>query len=127
MTLSNSSATSTKGSANLGGTFTFPHTSLTVNRLGYGAMKLTGPQIWGPPADTDAAIALLREAVAAGVNHIDTSDFYGPHVSNQTDQAGAASLSSRPDHRQQTRRAPRTRQILDPRALAPGINRRPAR
>lgn len=51
--------------------------------MGYGAMKLTGPQVWGPPADVDGAIAILREAVASGVNHIDTSDFYGPHVTNQ--------------------------------------------
>ena len=56
---------------------------MTVNRMGYGAMQLAGPQVWGPPRDIDAAIAVLREAVAAGVNHIDTSDFYGPHVTNQ--------------------------------------------
>jgi aryl-alcohol dehydrogenase-like predicted oxidoreductase len=56
---------------------------MTVNRLGYGAMKLTGPEVWGPPADVDSAIALLCEALALGVNHIDTSDFYGPHVTNQ--------------------------------------------
>ncbi len=68
---------------NLGGSFTLPGTTLTVNRLGYGAMQLAGPQVWGPPRDVDAAIAVLREAVAAGVNHIDTSDFYGPHVTNQ--------------------------------------------
>jgi pyridoxine 4-dehydrogenase len=67
----------------LGGNFTFPGTSMTVNRMGYGAMQLAGPQVWGPPRDMDAAIAVLREAVAAGVNHIDTSDFYGPHVTNQ--------------------------------------------
>jgi pyridoxine 4-dehydrogenase len=67
----------------LGGHFTFPDTQLTVNRLGYGAMKLAGPQVWGPPADENAAIAILREAVASGVNHIDTSDYYGPHVVNQ--------------------------------------------
>ena len=68
---------------NLGGSFTFPDTSMTVNRMGYGAMQLAGPQVWGPPRDRDAAVAVLREAVAAGVNHIDTSDFYGPHVTNQ--------------------------------------------
>src|SRR5580692_11153086 len=68
---------------NLGGTFTLPGTSLTVNRMGYGAMQLAGPQVWGPPRDVDAAEAVLREALAAGVNHIDTSDFYGPHVTNQ--------------------------------------------
>jgi pyridoxine 4-dehydrogenase len=67
----------------LGGAFTLPGTSLTVNRMGYGAMQLAGPQVWGPPRDVDAAIAVLREAVASGVNHIDTSDFYGPHVTNQ--------------------------------------------
>ena len=68
---------------NLGGTFTLPNTSLTVNRLGYGAMQLAGPQVWGPPRDPGAAITVLREAIEAGVNHIDTSDFYGPHVTNQ--------------------------------------------
>jgi aryl-alcohol dehydrogenase-like predicted oxidoreductase len=51
-----------------------------VKRLGYGAMQLAGPGVFGPPKDTDAALAVLREAVASGVNHIDTSDFYGPHV-----------------------------------------------
>lgn len=55
----------------------------TVNRMGYGAMQLPGPGVFGPPRDHDAAIAVLREAVAAGVDHIDTSDFYGPHVANQ--------------------------------------------
>ena len=67
----------------LGGTFTLPGTSMTLNRMGYGAMQLAGPQVWGPPRDMDAAIAVLREAVAAGVNHIDTSDYYGPHITNQ--------------------------------------------
>jgi pyridoxine 4-dehydrogenase len=62
---------------------TFPGTSMTLNRMGYGAMQLAGPQVWGPPRDMDAAVAVLREAVASGVNHIDTSDFYGPHVTNQ--------------------------------------------
>ncbi|MBV9999041.1 MAG: oxidoreductase [Verrucomicrobia bacterium] len=69
--------------ATLGGRFTFPGTSLTVHRIGYGAMQLAGPGVWGPPKDPDGAITLLREAIAAGVNHIDTSDFYGPHVTNQ--------------------------------------------
>jgi aryl-alcohol dehydrogenase-like predicted oxidoreductase len=69
--------------AKLGGRFTFPGTSLTVHRVGYGAMQLAGPGVWGPPKDPDAAVAVLREAVAAGVDHIDTSDFYGPHVTNQ--------------------------------------------
>jgi len=67
----------------LAGSFTLPGTSLTVNRMGYGAMQLAGSQVWGPPRDVDAAIAVLREAVTSGVNHIDTSDYYGPHVTNQ--------------------------------------------
>jgi len=67
----------------LGGMFTFPGTSLAVHRMGYGAMQLAGPEVFGPPKDRDAALAVLRETVAAGVNHIDTSDFYGPHVTNQ--------------------------------------------
>jgi pyridoxine 4-dehydrogenase len=62
---------------------TLPGTSMTLNRLGYGAMQLAGPGVWGPPRDVDAAIAVLREAVESGVNHIDTSDYYGPHVTNQ--------------------------------------------
>src|SRR5207244_120257 len=67
----------------LGGQLTFPGTSLTVHRMGYGAMQLAGPGIYGPPKDPEGAVAVLREAVAAGVNHIDTSDFYGPHITNQ--------------------------------------------
>jgi aryl-alcohol dehydrogenase-like predicted oxidoreductase len=67
----------------LGGSFTLPGTAMTVNRMGYGAMQLAGPQVWGPPRDVAVAVAVLREAVASGVNHIDTSDFYGPHVTNQ--------------------------------------------
>lgn len=67
----------------LGGTFTLPNTSMELKRMGYGAMQLAGPQVWGPPRDVYTAIAVLREAVASGVNHIDTSDFYGPHVTNQ--------------------------------------------
>jgi pyridoxine 4-dehydrogenase len=62
---------------------TFKLGTKTVKRLGYGAMQLAGPGVFGPPKDRDAALAVLREAVALGVNHIDTSDFYGPHVTNQ--------------------------------------------
>jgi aryl-alcohol dehydrogenase-like predicted oxidoreductase len=69
--------------ATLGGSFTLRGTSMTLNRMGYGAMQLAGPQVFGPPRDVKEAIAVLREAVASGVNHIDTSDFYGPHVTNQ--------------------------------------------
>jgi pyridoxine 4-dehydrogenase len=67
----------------LGGPFTLPNTLLTVQRLGYGAMQLAGPQVWGPPRDVNAAVGVLREALESGVNHIDTSDYYGPHVTNQ--------------------------------------------
>ena len=70
----------------LGGTFRFPNTSITVKRMGYGAMQLAGQdgdkRVWGPPRDVPGAIAVLREAIASGLNHIDTSDFYGPHVTN---------------------------------------------
>lgn len=67
----------------LGGTFTLTGTNVTMHRMGYGAMQLSGPHIFGPPRDRAQALAVLREAVNAGVNHIDTSDFYGPHVTNQ--------------------------------------------
>jgi pyridoxine 4-dehydrogenase len=73
--------------SNLGDAFTFPNTAMTVKRMGYGAMQLTGRDgnkvVWGPPADVPGAIAVLREAIASGVDHIDTSDFYGPHITNQ--------------------------------------------
>jgi pyridoxine 4-dehydrogenase len=62
---------------------TFGLGARTVKRLGYGAMQLAGPGVFGPPKDRQAAVAVLREAVSSGVNHIDTSDFYGPHVTNQ--------------------------------------------
>jgi pyridoxine 4-dehydrogenase len=68
---------------NLGGSFTFANTDITVNRIGYGAMQLAGPEVFGPPRDPDEAVRVLREAVNSGVNHIDTSDYYGPHVTNQ--------------------------------------------
>jgi pyridoxine 4-dehydrogenase len=73
--------------SNLGGVFNFPKTSMQVKRMGYGAMQLAGREgnkmVWGPPRDVPGAIAVLREAIEAGVDHIDTSDFYGPHVTNQ--------------------------------------------
>jgi pyridoxine 4-dehydrogenase len=65
-----------------GGTFTVAD-DLTVSRMGYGAMQLAGPHVFGPPADRDAAVAVLREAVGLGITHIDTSDYYGPHITNQ--------------------------------------------
>lgn len=64
-------------------TGTFVLGDRTVRRLGYGAMQLAGPGVFGPPKDVDAAVAVLRDAIASGVNHIDTSDYYGPHVTNQ--------------------------------------------
>ena len=67
----------------LGGRFTFAGTSLTVNRIGYGAMQLAGPGVFGPPKDRHEAIAVLREVIALGINHIDTSDYYGPYVTNE--------------------------------------------
>ncbi len=68
---------------NRAGSFTLTGTSMTLNRMGYGAMQLAGPGVWGPPKDANTAIAVLREAVESGVNHIDTSDYYGPYVTNQ--------------------------------------------
>jgi pyridoxine 4-dehydrogenase len=65
-----------------GGTFT-PAGGPTVTRMGYGAMQLAGPYVFGPPADPQAAVAVLREAVALGITHIDTSDYYGPHITNR--------------------------------------------
>jgi pyridoxine 4-dehydrogenase len=65
-----------------GGTFTMGG-DLTVTRMGYGAMQLAGPHVFGPPADREAAVAVLREAVALGITHIDTSDYYGPYVTNE--------------------------------------------
>jgi len=64
-------------------TFTLPGTQMTLKRMGYGAMQLSGPGVYGPPRDVDTAIAVLREAVNSGVNHIDTSNYYGPHITNQ--------------------------------------------
>jgi aryl-alcohol dehydrogenase-like predicted oxidoreductase len=65
-----------------GGTFTMGG-DLAVTRMGYGAMQLAGPHVFGPPADRGAAVAVLREAISLGITHIDTSDYYGPHVTNQ--------------------------------------------
>jgi pyridoxine 4-dehydrogenase len=79
----------------LAGSFTLSGTTMTVNRMGYGAMQLAGPGVWGPPRNVDAAIALLRQAMESGVNHIDTSDYYGPHVTNQIIKQA---LHPYPDH-----------------------------
>ncbi|HEY1099980.1 MAG TPA: oxidoreductase [Myxococcota bacterium] len=80
-TTSTTAATATP-TGSLGGRFTFPGTTRTVHRMGYGAMQLAGPNVWGPPRDPAAAAAVLREAIALGIDHIDTADTYGPHVVN---------------------------------------------
>ncbi|MBS2010920.1 MAG: oxidoreductase [Cyanobacteria bacterium SZAS TMP-1] len=67
----------------LGGTYRLPGTNLSIKRMGYGAMQLSGPEIFGPPRDMREAIAVLKEAIELGINHIDTSDYYGPHITNQ--------------------------------------------
>ncbi|HEY9777791.1 MAG TPA: oxidoreductase [Planktothrix sp.] len=72
-----------KTSTQLGGTFTFTGTNLNVNRMGYGAMQLAGPGVFGPPKDVEVAKSVLREVIESGINHIDTSDYYGPHITNQ--------------------------------------------
>src|SRR5437762_6006879 len=69
-------------STKLGGTFKLVGTSTNLYRMGYGTMQLAGPEVWGPPRDVDAAVAVLREAIGSGVSHIDTSDFYGPPGTN---------------------------------------------
>ncbi len=105
----------------LGGSFTLTGSSQSVSRLGYGAMQLSGRDgsklVWGPPPDVDGAIALLQEAVASGVNHIDTCDYYGPphHQSDHT--KGALPLSRRFSNRHQSRRQARWRWIVDSGAL----------
>ena len=71
-----------KSTALPGGTFKLAD-DLVLTRMGYGAMQLAGPHVFGPPADHDGALAVLREVVRLGINHIDTSDFYGPHITNQ--------------------------------------------
>jgi pyridoxine 4-dehydrogenase len=70
-------------SPELGGAFTLAGTRFALNRIGYGAMQLTGPMVWGPPKDRRAAVAVVREAVRLGINHVDTSDYYGPHIANE--------------------------------------------
>ncbi len=114
----------TTNEAKLGGRFTFPGTKLTVHRMGYGAMQLSGPGIWGPPKDPDAAITVLREAIAAGVDHIDTSDFYGPHITNQIIKQALHPYPARTGDRHQARRTPPCRQIMAARHLARGTHRR---
>jgi pyridoxine 4-dehydrogenase len=70
-------------SPELGGVVAPAGTSFVLNRIGYGAIQLTGPMAWGPPNDRQAAVAVVREAARLGINHIDTSDYYGPHIANE--------------------------------------------
>ena len=83
-----------------------------MKRLGYGAMQLAGPGVFGPPKDRGQAIAVLREAVESGVNHIDTSDFYGPHVTNQIIREALHPYPDDLRHRHQDRRSARRRGCL---------------
>ena len=99
-------------------TATFRMGDRTVNRVGYGAMQLAGPGVFGPPKDHAEALAVLREAVASGVNHIDTSDFYGPHVTNHLIREALQPLSGRSGDRHQGRRPARRRRLVDPGAHA---------
>ena len=111
---------------NPGGAFTLPGTSITLNRLGYGAMQLAGEGVWGPPRDPDAAVAVLREAVALGVNHIDTADFYGPHTTNQIIRKALHPYPKGPGDRHQARSPPPSRQVVAAGRFAPGPDcRRP--
>ena len=75
--------TDPKSPASAAGRFTFPGTDISVNRMGYGAMQIAGPGVFGEPADPEECVAVLKEAIALGIDHIDTSDFYGPHVTNR--------------------------------------------
>lgn len=81
--------------SNLGGTFTPIGTSLNLKRMGYGTMQLPGTHVWGPPRDKSAALAVLREVIALGANHIDTAEFYGPGVSNQLIREALSPYSDR--------------------------------
>ncbi len=104
----------------LGGTFTLPGTSISLYRMGYGAMQLAGPQVWGPPRDVHAAMAVLWEAIASEVNHLDTSDFYRPAYNQSDYQAGASSLPGWLGHCHQSGLSPWSRQIMDSGPFASG-------
>ena len=102
----------------LGGSFTLPGTSMTVNRMGYGAMQLAGPHVFGPPRDTNEAVAVLREAVESGVNQIDTSGYYGSRVTIRS-SSGRSSLSGElADREGRVRHRERTLSTIHARALS---------
>lgn len=73
-----------KAENKLGGAFTFKGTKMTVNRIGYGGISLAGPMAYGPAKERNSVLNVLQEAVRLGINHIDTSDYYGPHIANRT-------------------------------------------
>jgi aryl-alcohol dehydrogenase-like predicted oxidoreductase len=98
------------------GSFTMAE-DLTVTRMGYGAMQLADPGVFGPPKDRDAAVAVLRKAVELGITHIDTADFYGPHITNQI---SSVPLPGRAAHRDQGRSQARRSGRLAARPLTPG-------
>ena len=100
-------------SAKNSGTFTIGG-DLPVTRLGYGAMQLTGPGVWGDPKDPEEAVRVLRRAVELGVNLIDTADAYGPFVADLADQEGTAPVRRRPGHRDQGRLHPAGPEPVDP-------------
>ena len=105
---------------------TFPLGSFTVGRVGFGAMQLPGPGVFGPPRDHDQAIAVLRRAIELGINHIDTAQFYGPNVVQRTDPRGAAPLPRRPRAGEQGRRRAATNRAAgcppsSPTSCAPSI------
>ena len=102
-----------------GGTFELAP-DITVNRVGYGAMQLAGPHVFGPPADREEAIRVLREAIDLGIDHIDTSDFYGPHVTNEIIKEALHPYPENLTHRHQGRRETRRQRRLAPRPLAGG-------
>ncbi len=109
--------------SNPGGTFTFPNTSTTVTAWGYGAMQLAGRDgeklVWGPPRDVPGAIAVLREAIASGVNHNRYQRLLRSTRNQSTHQAGAPSLPGRSRDRDQSGRAPRQRWLMAARAVTP--------
>ena len=97
----------------LGGVFTLLDSTIAVHRMGYGAMQLAGRGVFGPPRDDAAAIAVLRAALEAGVDHIDTSDYYGPHITNQIIKRALHPYADNADHRDQGWCASRQRQVME--------------
>ncbi len=108
----------TRAITNLGGSFTFPGTPIAVHRMGYGAMQLAGPRRLGTAARPGRGRGRAARGGGAGVNHIDTSDFYGPHVTNQIIKQALHPYPENLDDRHQGGRAPRGGQVVEPGAIA---------